>query len=302
MSTPPYISLADFAATWTQRPIDAPFAVDAGSSAPRLPAPLASRLDEVVDTVVALQRAEWLEDGAYLGPGSLPEVYRLLLDGARALGVVVPVAIVAQVPMSAQGVHGTDDRPFMLLSSLFVSAASPAEIAFTLGQQLGHIAAGQVTARSLYALVVDHNGVRKIARRAVGPTLDVVLAPVSMGLRVGLSRWHRISEVTGDRAGLLVADDLAASRKALLRRALGVVGDLDVGDYLAQNRASRERGPGRWAELIADRPWLHKRLRALDLWAGSEPFVALGGSAPDTDLIDAETLARRTRTLLAVGT
>ncbi|TVQ93226.1 MAG: M48 family peptidase [Deltaproteobacteria bacterium] len=302
MSPTAYIPLADFAQTWTERASEVPFAVEPRGAAPRLPAAVARRVDEVVDTVVALQRAEWLEEGAYLGPSSMPVIYRIVLDGARALGVVVPVAIVASVPLNAQGVHGTDDRPFLLLSSHFISTATPSEVAFVVGQQLGHIAAGQVTARSLYALIVDHNGVRRLARRAVGPTLDVVLAPVSLGLRLALSRWHRLSEVTGDRAGLLVSDDLAASQRAMLRCALGSISELDVGEYLKQNRASKERGPGRWAEILTDRPWLHKRLKAVDLWARSEPFVTLGGSPVQGDLLDADTLSRRTLALLAVGT
>lgn len=300
MTNAPYTSLADFAATWTDRPERAPFAAWPSARAPRLPPQIAERVDEIVDTVVAVQRAEWLQEGAYLGPRAMPEVWRAVLDAARTLKVVVPVGIVARVGPSDQGVHGTDDRPFLLLSSAFVQTAEPTEVRFIVGRQIGHMAAQQVTARSVYRLLVDHNGIRRVARRAVGPTLEFVLAPTSLALRLALSRWHRVAELTADRAGLLVAGDLDAARKALLRCALGDAATLSVEDYLHSNRA-QDPGPGRWSELLADRPWLHKRIRALELWSRSEPYVALGGTPTAQPLIDAATLERRTRALLSVS-
>ncbi|MFK7928872.1 MAG: M48 family metallopeptidase [Myxococcota bacterium] len=303
MHTAPYPSLADFAETWSSR--DAAANVDfavGGSSMPALPEAVVTRLEEMLDTVVALQRAEWLEEGVYVGPRAMPEVYRAVMDASRRLEVALPPALVARVAMPVQGTYGTDGRAFLLLSSFFVKPASEGELQFMVGRQVGHMAAQQVTGRSLYALVVDHNGVRKLARRAVGPTLEVVLAPVSLGLRVALSRWHRLAELTADRAGLLVADDLEASRRALLRCALGTTPDVSVDDYLNGNRAAKDRGPGRWTELLSDRPWLHKRLGALSLWARSETFARLGGTvAEGVDLLDDEALDRETRALIAVG-
>jgi len=303
MQPAPYPSLADFAATWSSREPGqtADFAVG-DAMLPPLPQPVLDRLEEVLDTVVALQRAEWLEEGVYVGPRALPEVYRAVLDASRRLEVALPPAIVARVTMTAQGTYGTDSRAFLLLSSFFVKPASPDEVRFLVGRQVGHLAAGQVTGRSIYALLTDHNGVRKLARRAVGPTLEVVLAPLSMGLRVALSRWHRLAELTADRAGLLVVDDLEAARTALLRCGLGTTPGVSAEDYVHQNRQSQDGGPGRWAELLSDRPWLHKRLQALQLWQRSERFAALGGTPPEgVDLLDDEALDREIRGLLGVS-
>lgn len=269
---------------------------------PPLPSAVRDRLEEVLDTVVALQRAEWLEEGVYVGPRAMPDVYRAVLEASRRLEVALPPAIVARVAMTAQGTYGTDSRAFLLLSSFYTRPASTDEVRFMVGRQVGHLAAGQVTGRSIYALLVDHNGVRKLARRAVGPTLEVVLAPLSLGLRVALSRWHRLAELTADRAGLLVVDDLDVARTALLRAGLGTTPDVSAEDYVHQNRASQDGGPGRWAELLSDRPWLHKRLQALELWSRAEGFVALGGTAPDgAVLLDDESLAREIRGLLGVA-
>lgn len=302
MQPAPYPSLADFAETWSDREVGQPAAFAVGDGMlPPLPAPVLDRLEEVLDTIVALQRAEWLEDGVYVGPRAMPDVYRAVLDASRRLEVALPPAIVGRVTLPSMGTYGTDSRVFLLLSTFFVKPASDAEIRFMVGRQVGHMAAGQVTGRSIYALMVDHNGVRKLARRAVGPTLEVVLAPLSMGLRVALSRWHRLAELTADRAGLLVVDDLEAARTALLRAGLGTSPEVSAEDYVHQSRKARDSGPARWAELLSDRPWLHKRLEALEMWARSERFVALGGTPTEgAALLDDEALAREVRGLLGV--
>lgn len=302
MQPAPYPSLADFASTWSSREHgqDAAFAVG-DAVLPPLPQPVVDRLEEVLDTIVALQRAEWLEDGVYVGPRALPDTYRAVLEASRTLEVALPPAIVARVALPQMGTYGTDSRAFLLLSSFFVKPASPDEVRFVVGRQVGHLAAGQVTGRSIYALLVDHNGVRKLARKAVGPTLEVVLAPLSMGLRVALSRWHRLAELTADRAGLLVCDDLDAARTALLRAGLGTAAGVSAEDYIHQSRTAKDGGPGRWAELLSDRPWLHKRLEALEVWSRSERFAALGGTPPDgVDLLDDDALAREVKALLGV--
>ena len=76
---------------------------------------------------------------------------------------------------------------------------------------------------------------------------------------------------------------------------------VDPADYLETLRATRaDDSPGRWAELLASQPWMHKRMQALDLFARSAVWADLGGEVAGEKL-SAEELARRTDTLLAVG-
>jgi len=303
MSEAPYISLADYAATVARRgeavtpeyvhPTGPPVHLTEGSG-------LAERLEEVLDTVVALQRADWLQDGVYLGPRAMGPVYRDLLECARTLGVAVPPAVVAGCSMSAQGTFGTNDRAFLLLSSFFLKGADEAERRFLLGRLCGHIHARQATWSTLYALLVDHNGIRQVGRRYLGPTLEVVLAPMSLGARLALSRWHRAAEITADRAGLITSGTLDGARRALLRLALGVRPEVDPTDYLDTLRGVRsDDSPARWTELLASQPWMHKRMQALELFTRSETWVQLGG-APHPDPISRERLDQLTEALLRV--
>lgn len=299
MTEAPYISLAEFAASQPHRRDEAPPAwVHApGSFTP----PGLDRLEDLLDTVVALQRAEWLQDGVYVGPRAMATVYRDLLDTSRTLGIGVPPAVVAGVGPGTQGAFGTDDRPFLLLSSFFLQGAPAAERRFLVGRLCGHIRARHVTWGTLYALLVDQDGLMKIGRRTVGPALEVLLAPLSLGARLALSRWHRAAEITADRAGLVACGDIDAARRALLRMALGVRPEVDPADYLDTLKGTRaDDSPGKWAELLASQPFMHKRMQALELFARSVPWADLGGVVVG-EVLTADELSRRTDDLLAVG-
>ncbi|MEZ4319267.1 MAG: M48 family metalloprotease [Myxococcota bacterium] len=297
-----YVSLSDFAETWHR---DDPRDVPPWVVAAHLPLDqlgVRERLEDILDTVTALQRADWLEDGVYIGPTALGDTYKELLHCSRRLHIAVPPAVAAGAPMSMQGAFGTDGRAFLYLSTFFLSGTSESVKQFQLGRLCGHIAARQVTANSLYAMVVDQNGLRSVARRAVGPLLEVFMAPLSLGVRLALSHWHRAAEMTADRAGLLCSRDMDAAGKALLKLTMGVNPTISHQEYLDQlKRVHESSSPGRWAELMSARPWTHKRLKALELFADSAMYARLTDREPAADALSDEDLAARTNTLLGVG-
>lgn len=297
-----YISLADFARGFTEGTPERPPWLPPGAAAPLAldNAAARARLEDVLDTVVALQRADWLEDGVFVGPNVMPDVYGHVLHAARTLSVAVPPAIVAGTTMSGQGIYGTDARHYLRLSTYFVGPASDGETRFLVGRFLGLSAASLVTANTTYALLVDHMGLRSMARKALGPLLEVVLAPLSVGVRLATSRWHRFAEVAADRAGLLCADDLHAAGKAMMRVSLGGDRNVDPQAWLDQLEAVRsEDSPARFAQLLADKPWTHKRLRALGLFARSQPFADAGGTTSGP-LLSSDELEAQVRELMGV--
>jgi Zn-dependent protease with chaperone function len=262
---------------------------------------LRGRIEDVLDTVTALQRAEWLHDGIYVGPAALPAVYREQLGAARKLRVAVPPVVVCGVPARSQGAFGTEARAFVALSATWLERATPQETSFILGRSCGHIQARQVTGHTLYAVLVDGEGLRAVARRAVGPLLELALAPIGLAARVALSRWHRAAELSADRAGLLVCGSVESAGIALLRASLLVRPKVSLADYLAQLRAARaDAAPGRWAELLTGQPWVHKRLAALDLFARSALYGTLSGVEIPVPIPDDE-LDRRTSALLGTA-
>lgn len=260
--------------------------------------PIRAGVEELIDTVTAIQRAEWLEDGVYLGPNVFASVFHDLHACARVLGVQLPPAIISPIPARSQQVLGTDSRAFLHLSSFFVRTAPTDERRFLLGRLLGPIATRTVTAHSLYGLLVDDGGLRTLARRTLGPTVEVVLTPASFATRLLLSRSERAAEISHDRAGMLCAGSVDAAGRALLRMALGVTPDVAPEAYLAQLDASASRSPGRWTELFSSSPWTHTRIRALHTFAESAAWSRATGETPPPDALSDDALNRAIDALL----
>lgn len=296
-----YVSLQEFATTFGDEQEGLPAWIHPMASTPSFLETFGvrHRLEDILDTVVALQRAERLQDGVFAGPDSMASVYRDILLAARALHVAVPPAILSAIPMKSQGCFGTDGRAYLSLSSWFFVPDTEAERAFMTGRLCGYIAARQVTANTLFSLIADQNGIRQMARRAIGPVLDVVLAPISLGVRLALSRWHRAAVISCDRAGLLVCRDVESASRALLRLQLGKHPDVAPATYLEQRRA-HGNSPGRWTELLATQPWAHKRMRAMELFRNSQLYAELTGESAG-DGLTTEELNRQTTKLLGVA-
>lgn len=295
-------SLAEFAARFDAPPGERPaWVLPEAREIPLETLGLRGRVEDVLDTVTALQRAEWLVDGLYVGPSALPDVYGDALAAARRLQIAVPPVIVCNVSGRSQGAAGTDARAFVALGAIWLEGATEGERRFALGRACGAIAARQVTADSLYGVLVDSDGLRAVARRAVGPLLEVALAPIGLAARVALSRWHRAAEISADRAGLLVCGSVEDAGTALLRASLSTRPKVPLEVYLGQLQAARrDASPGRWAELLAGEPWAHKRIAALDLFSRSERYHRLQGTSGPDLLTDAE-LDRRTSALLGIS-
>ncbi|MEM6929644.1 MAG: hypothetical protein AAF602_22075 [Myxococcota bacterium] len=301
MSEPNYVSLEDFASTFGDGNDAIPAWVHPHARTPAVleRIGLRYRLEDVLDTIVALQRADRLQAGIYASPSAMSHVYRSVLTASRTLHVAVPPAILAGTGLRMQGCFGTDGRAFLYLSTYFYDPADEGERDFMSGRFCGYIAARLVTANTMYALIADNGGIRTLVPRGLRPVLDVVLSPLSLGVKIALSRWQRACEVSVDRAGLVVCRDIDMAARALMRQTLGRKPQIDRETYLDQHRNS-DTSPGRWAELLSGAPWAYKRIRAMELFVQSQIYADLTGE-PVEDPIPTDELNERTTQILGVS-
>jgi Zn-dependent protease with chaperone function len=180
-------------------------------------------------------RAVLAEAAERLDLSPLPELYVRLdpAPDARCLGV---------------------ERPFILLSSGSLELWDEEELSCVIAHELGHILSGHAVYKTLLALLIKASSL--IAGSL--PLGGAALAAVSAALK----EWDRKSELSADRASLLVVQDAPVVFRTLMKSAAGPrIERMDVNEFFRQAR-DYEAGEG----------GLDSIYKLLDLMGASHPF------------------------------
>lgn len=155
--------------------------------------------------------------------------------------------------------YGVGGRAVVVLTSGLVETLDPDELHFVLGHELGHIKSDHV----LYLTIIQFlkQGVASIPM--VGASLLDLLNFV-------LLPWHRNSEVTADRAGLVCCQSLQTATRTLTKLSLGsreLFERIDLDEFLGQYRDLRDGGS--WGEYMQIHPFVLTRIRMLQAFQDS---------------------------------
>ncbi|MCP3988855.1 MAG: M48 family metallopeptidase [Actinomycetia bacterium] len=163
-----------------------------------------------------------------VGPSQYPDLYRMLVEACERLDTDIPPLYVSQTPLANAGAIGMD-HPFIVLNSSLIELSRPEEIQFILGHELAHILSDHALYRTLLFLLLDFTV----------PVVPVV-GQAAMPITLALLEWHRKSEVSCDRAGLLTVQDADIAYGALGVMAGGVRGREGTIDIAALRDQSNE--------------------------------------------------------------
>jgi len=144
---------------------------------------------------------------------------------------------------------GLDDKPYVVLGEALLNALEEQELVALLGHELGHIGCGHMLYHTLAEIVLQ--GVSFSASVLGVPLLE---AP----LRLALLSWRRESEVSADRASLLVTGSVDAVR-SLLRKVVAL-----------NNRSSLVYDA--LSELVSSHPHLSRRIALLEEYYRSAEY------------------------------
>ncbi|MBN9395428.1 MAG: M48 family metallopeptidase [Candidatus Melainabacteria bacterium] len=187
-------------------------------------------LDKIVKKMIELgwerfMRIENLGSAVHVSPKQCPKIYKLFKEACEILDVPEPDLFLASNPFVNAYTFGCD-RPFIVLQSGLVDLLDEKELQSVMGHELGHVKAGHVLYRSLALLIL---------------TVLYQVLPISplvtMAMRVALMDWYRKSELTADRAELLVTQDLQVCLNVHMKLAAGsktVFQQMDTQEFLRQ--------------------------------------------------------------------
>jgi Zn-dependent protease with chaperone function len=146
--------------------------------------------------VEKMMRVQLLGGAVHITPKQCPRVYKLFKEACDILDVHEPDLFLASSPVVNAYTFGVE-RPFVVIQSGLVDLLDDEELMAVMGHELGHVKAGHVLYRSLALILI----------RLIDQFIPI-RGLANIALQIALFDWYRKSEMTADRAELLVAQDV----------------------------------------------------------------------------------------------
>ncbi|MFJ2646631.1 M48 family metallopeptidase [Streptomyces sp. NPDC087420] len=215
-------------------------------------------------------RLLFLSDSVRVSEAQFAHLHTLLLDACYVLDLEkVPSMYVTQDPRPNAMCIGLDE-PIIVVTTGLVELLDEEEMRAVVGHEVGHALSGHSVYRTILLFLT--NLALKVAWIPLG---NVAIMAIVTALR----EWFRKSELSADRAGLLVGQDLKASMRGLMKIAGGNhLHEMNVDAFLEQAEEYEAGGDLRDSVLkilnILPRTHPFTTVRAAELkkWAESRDY------------------------------
>lgn len=212
-----------------------------------------------------------------LSPTQFPDLYNILPPLCAKLGIKEPEFYLHLQPLPNAWTGG-DSRVYVVATSGLLQSCDTEELTAVLAHECGHIACRHVMYHALAGSLLKWGS-------NLIPLPGIALLP----LQLALVRWSRMSELSADRVGALLAGNPETVVKMTIRFS-GLSKDLaqkiNMREYLKQAEAyDKLQANGGWDQLLqtyavlgADHPFNAIRAREIMKWGKTESFKNLAKS------------------------
>ncbi|MFF2525532.1 M48 family metallopeptidase [Streptomyces liangshanensis] len=215
-------------------------------------------------------RLLFLSDSVRVSEAQFAHLHGMLLDACYVLDLAkVPAMYVTQDPRPNAMCIGLDE-PIIVVTTGLVELLDEEEMRAVVGHEVGHALSGHSVYRTILLFLT--NLALKVAWIPLG---NVAIMAIVTALR----EWFRKSELSADRAGLLVGQDLKASMRGLMKIAGGNhLHEMNVDAFLEQAEEYEAGGDLRDSVLkilnVLPRTHPFTTVRAAELkkWAESRDY------------------------------
>ena len=225
------------------------------------------------------QRLMFLASAVRVGERQFPELDRLLTDAVLVLDSPQrPELFVLQTPQVNAMTLGMQE-PFIVLTTGLLDLMDHDELRVVIGHELGHVMSGH----AVYQTMLGH------LLRVAGNFGWLPVGGWSLrALIAALYEWSLKSELSGDRAGLLVSQDPHAAIRSMMKTAGGAhFGQMDTVAFMEQAAEYESSGDARdgLAKLmnieLETHPFSVMRAGQIRSWVDNGDYKAiLGGHYP----------------------
>ncbi len=202
-----------------------------------------------------------------------PKIYKSLLETCEILDLKkIPELYVGYDPYFNAGAVGMDN-PFIVLNSGLTSMVNKKELQGVIAHEVGHIMSGHVLYKTLLVILLRFSTL----------LMNIPLGALTLsGIVAGLREWDRKSELSADRAGLLVTQDMEVSANLLMKMAGGNnLNQMNLDAFLEQaeeyhNSTSISETMYKFMNTLSTtHPFPVSRLLELHKWSKSEQFSSI---------------------------
>src|SRR5450755_1286670 len=202
---------------------------------------------------VSIARGRLLGTSVRLHDHQLPSVYAIAAKCARELGMRMPHVFVREDQYTCVTSMGLGEPYSIVISSTWLPYLDDQELAFLIGRELGHIAAGHSRITSLFTASGKEN-----------PFISIVFGA-----------WMRRTEYTADRIGLLCCGSIEAASRAIFTCAFHQVSKrVDYTAFIDQRTELQADPTLKLGELLGQEPYATNRLRELERFITAPLFQA----------------------------
>jgi Zn-dependent protease with chaperone function len=157
-------------------------------------------------------RLYFLASAVRVNENQFAPVHALFLEACRVLDIEEPPEVFVMQDFVVNAAAVGVDKPFIVLTSSLVETLSPEELQAVIAHELGHIMCGHALYTTLLIIIL----------KAWHFLLGIPGGSYAVwALMLGLMEWSRKAELSADRAGLLVSQDLAVSHRVDMKLAGG---------------------------------------------------------------------------------
>lgn len=255
--------------------------------------PILAASDRILRLRHFAHRDRWWQEGTLVSKFLAPRVFSVLEQVCKRLRILVPVEVFclpsAEVRVAASR-YRDNENDFggcVGVTNAVLNLLDDTELAFLLGREL-----------SRYAFGVQQYDVLLSGEAARGGL--TILPPSGESLFL---RWQRKVQISLDRAGLVACQDLSAAARALLKSAFALgAKDLNVNvpAILAEIETLRGDLP-QLRDAFGGDVMLPIRLKALQIFAGSEKAAKAGFKGVSENLLTDDALAEQINGLMVLA-
>lgn len=235
-------------------------------------------LDSILQTLMGgtterSLRQVTLASAVRVTPLQFGRIYRMVEESCTILNAKeIPETFVSQNPFLNAGAVGVS-KPFIVLNSALVQQCSDEELLAVVAHEVGHILSGHVLYKTLLSMLL----------KFTFSAFSIPLGQTAIIALVGaLREWDRKSELTADRAGLLVVQEPMISYSVLMKLAGGpFLNEMDIHEFFKQAH-EYEQGESLkdsflklFNEFDATHPFPVTRLIQLKMWVDSGEYQRL---------------------------